>query len=165
MSGAQVVETDEGCDNEVGTRGWVGPKGWEQAEAEAKGGWKTRRLGFEGAVGSWGGGRAGRRNLDRQNDSQWRRGKSKFDSSILIEGGPNVNLTECLLLVGTLCISNPFPTECLFPLHQGCLVTNHLQQNASFCCTQAAYGLPRFNRFPFIPLLSNCCHIMQQILL
>ena len=48
MFGAQVVETDEGCDNEVGTRGWVGPKGWEQAEAEAKGGWKTRRLGFEG---------------------------------------------------------------------------------------------------------------------
>ena len=27
MPGAQGVETDEGCDNEVGTRGWVGPKG------------------------------------------------------------------------------------------------------------------------------------------
>ena len=52
--GAQGVETDEGCDNEVGTRGWVGPKGREQAEAEAKGGWKTRRLGFEGGSGKLG---------------------------------------------------------------------------------------------------------------
>ena len=91
-------------------------------------------------MASWGGGRA----RGRQNDSPWRRGWSQSNSSILTEGSPKVNLTECFVLSGTQI---------------------RFQQNASFCCKQAAYGLPCFNRFPFNPLLLNCCHTMQQILL
>ena len=140
------------------SRGWLGAL---RDGKKAEGGWVTRKLGSEEVMESWGGGRA----RDRQNDSPWRRGWRQFGKSTLNDCGPAVNLTECFVPSGTLCISNPFPTECLILLHQGCLVTIRFQQNASFCCKQAAYWLPCFNRCPFNPLLLNCGHMLQQFLL
>ncbi len=89
-------------------------------------------------MASWGGGRA----RGRQNDRPWRRGWSQFNSSILTEGSPKVNLTECFVLSGTQSVSNrmshsvaprlpipnPFSTECLILLQAGCLWAALFQQ-------------------------------------